>query len=113
MKTNSGFTLLEVLIAMSVLAISMLSVYNLLNASINMVSYGKDKLEVIDKGYERVLIHSYYPRIARRDSITEDNKTIHYEYTSEQTGIPSVSQVKMKVSSDSAAVVYEYFERTR
>ena len=113
-SVNEGFTLLEVLIAMAVLAISMLSVYSLLNASIDMVSYGKSKLTVIDKGYERVLIHTYYPRISRQDNITENGTTTLYKYTSEAVpSLPNVSRVKLRVSNDSSVVTYEYFERTR
>ena len=52
---NKGFTLLEVLIALSVLAISMLGVYSLLNQSISMEYKRSDREFLLQYGYERML----------------------------------------------------------
>jgi len=50
---NKGFTLLEVLIALSVLAISMLGVYSLLNQSISMEYKRSDREFLLQYGYEK------------------------------------------------------------
>jgi prepilin-type N-terminal cleavage/methylation domain-containing protein len=52
---NKAFTLLEVLIALSVLAISMLGVYSLLNQSISMEYKRSDREFLLQYGYERML----------------------------------------------------------
>lgn len=55
LNLNRAFTLLEVLIALSVLAISMLGVYSLLNQSISMEYKRSDREFLMQYGYERML----------------------------------------------------------
>jgi prepilin-type N-terminal cleavage/methylation domain-containing protein len=52
---NKAFTLLEVLFALSVLSISMLGVYSLLNQSISMEYKRSDREFLLQYGYERML----------------------------------------------------------
>lgn len=110
---KGGFSLLEVLIALTVFAMSVLSIYSLLNTSVNMTQYGKDKQFVVDKGYERILIHIHYPRLAQPSSEEADGKKIEYKYNRQSVSIPTIEKITLTVRSDSAAVVYEYFEKTR
>lgn len=105
--------MLEVLIALSVLAISMLGIYSLINQSVTMTEYGKDKLYVVDKGYERVLKQVHYPRISMGETEEAEGHTITYSYTKRSTIFPGITNVILRVKSESAAVSYEYFERSR
>lgn len=110
---KKGFTFIEVLIALSVLAISMLGIYSILNSSINMTTRAKSRLLLIDKGYERVLKHVYYPRLSLPTEETEPWGTVRFTYETSQTFLPGLNQVIMRAESDTATVIYEYFERVR
>ena len=104
---------MEILIAVSVLSIVMLGIYSLLNSSVRITTFSKNKMLVIDKGYERLLKHTHYPRISLPSSETEGDLTINYTYKRESTSIPSVQKVQMQVESESSMVIYEYFEAVR
>ena len=54
MKANklNGFTLLEVIIALAIFSIAAVSIYFLVNQSLNLVSYSNNKLLTIEKGIE-------------------------------------------------------------
>ena len=108
---KKGFTLLEVLIALSVLAISMLGIYSLLNQSITMTDYSKSRLTVINMGYERVLRQVHYPRVSLGGTEERDNKTYTYVYHRHNTLLPGVTNVLLQVKGPDAIVTYEYFER--
>lgn len=108
---RKGFTLLEVLIALSVLAISMLGIYSLLNQGISMTDYSKSKLTVINLGYERVLRQIHYPRISLSGTEEHDNKTFTYTPHRANTLLPGVGSVLLQVKGPDAIVTYEYFER--
>lgn len=101
---------MEVLIAISVLAIAMLGIYSLLSSSIRMTSYGKDKMLLIDKGYERLLRHIHYPRVSLPSSEEVGDDAITYTYEREASGMPAVRTVRMKAESARSVVIYEYFE---
>jgi prepilin-type N-terminal cleavage/methylation domain-containing protein len=108
---RTGFTLLEVLVAISILAISMLGIYSLLSHSIRTTQYSKDRLLLIDKGYERVIMAIHFPRIALPSSEEVNGEIIEFEYLESHTVIPGVSEVILRVTSRAAATSYEYFKR--
>ena len=110
---GKGFTLVEVLVALSILAISMTGIYGILSQSLFTTQNSKNKLYVIDKGYERILKHTHYPRIALGSTESDDIDETEYEYLRQNTLIPGVSEVTLIVKTKNAVINYVYFERTR
>jgi prepilin-type N-terminal cleavage/methylation domain-containing protein len=110
--TRKGFTLLEVLVALSILAISMLGIYSLLNHAVNTTQYSKDRLLLVDKGYERLIFTLRYPRLSQpsEEEYSEDI-LITYEEEEANTLIPGVTDVILRIKTDDAAASYEYFRK--
>ncbi|MBF0473410.1 MAG: prepilin-type N-terminal cleavage/methylation domain-containing protein [Nitrospirae bacterium] len=77
---HRGFTLLEVLIAASILTISFLSIYTLINSNINLSNSIQNKAELL--GAENELLYNLYPQnLAQTSSIPvklDDYKNITY-----------------------------------
>jgi prepilin-type N-terminal cleavage/methylation domain-containing protein len=80
-KSNkiNAFTLLEVLIALSVLAISMLGVYSLLNQSLSMEYKRGDREYLFQYGYERILKQLNFPDSNLKDAENIMGNSISYE----------------------------------
>lgn len=110
---RKGFTLIEVLVALSVLSISMLGIYALLNHAISTTDYSQSKLFAVNAGYERLLKQIHYPRISFSENEELDNKTLTFTEKRQNTLLPGIMDVIMTVKSSEAAVEYEYFERSR
>ena len=108
-----AFTLVEVLVALSILSISMLGIYGILNQSIWTTKNSQNRLYLVGKGYERILKHTHYPRIALHNIESDDGIETEYEYIRESTLIPGVLEITLVVKSKDAVVNYVYFERTR
>jgi prepilin-type N-terminal cleavage/methylation domain-containing protein len=111
-RAESAFTLIEVLVAISVLAVAMLGVYSLVNQSIFIATYGKEKDFVADRAFERVALSLHYPRASFETSEEIAGKgEVTYEVKREPTLLPGVTSVILTVKTSDAAVSYEYFER--
>ena len=108
-----GFTLVEVLVAVSILAISMLGIYGILNQSLFTTKNSQNRLYLVDKGYERILKHIHYPRVAMSDTESDNGTEIEYEYIRQSTLLPGISEIVLVVKSKDAVINYVYFERTR
>lgn len=106
-----GFTLMEVLISLAVLSISMLGIYSLLNMSLDTVGYAKDKMFVIERGYDRISRQINYPNKAFEEREEYNGTTVTYSFKRESSGIPSVEKVTMTVTSDKAETSFVYYER--
>jgi prepilin-type N-terminal cleavage/methylation domain-containing protein len=107
-----GFTLIEVLVALAVLAVSMLGVYSLVNQSIFISTYGKEKEFVADRAFERVALALHYPRSSPESSEDLEGKgTVTYDTVRNPTLLPGVTSVILTVKSSDAAISYEYFEK--
>lgn len=109
---KKGFTLLEVLIALSVLSISMLGVYSLIQISMDTSIYASDKLFVIERGYDRLSRQIIYPTKAFEDTEVYDNITVKYSFEKTSTPIPSIEEVRMKVSTDKAETEFIYYAQS-
>ena len=100
------------MIALTVLAFVMLGIYSVLERAITITSYSRDRHYVMNKGYERILRHIHYPRIALRESELDNNTTTNFVYNRKPTIIPGVKEVELRVNTDKARISYEYFERS-
>ncbi len=110
---RKGFTLVEVLVALTILAVSMMGIYGILNQALFATQNSKNKLYLIDKGYERILKHNFYPRIALSPTESDNGTETEYEYIRQNTLLPGVTEVTLVVKSKNAVINYVYFERTR
>jgi prepilin-type N-terminal cleavage/methylation domain-containing protein len=103
---RNGFTLLEVLIALTLLAISFTGIFFLLNQSLDIERYSKDKTVAILKGYEKVIKY-----IDFNESLSDDDENnIKYEMEKKSTMYPSVSEVHLKVINGEASQTYVFYE---
>ncbi|MCB4205578.1 prepilin-type N-terminal cleavage/methylation domain-containing protein [Deferribacterales bacterium Es71-Z0220] len=58
---KKGFTLLEVLIALSITAISLMGIYHLIEFSLSTLSSSKNRYTLINQANEYLLIKNKYP----------------------------------------------------
>ena len=107
---NKGFTLLEILIAMVVLSVSMTGLYILAGQSVSINDYSKQKLELITKSYERIVLNLAFPR---RDFSEKDfeNANITFETSKSQTMLPGIQEVRLRTSNGETTVEFVYYER--
>jgi prepilin-type N-terminal cleavage/methylation domain-containing protein len=73
---HKGFTLLEVLIAVSILTISFLSIYNLINSNISLSNFIDNKVELL--GAQTELLYNLYSQDLTQESSLPD-KIADYE----------------------------------
>jgi prepilin-type N-terminal cleavage/methylation domain-containing protein len=105
-KSNS-FTLLEVLIALSVLAISMLGVYSLLNQSISMEYRRSDREFLFQYGYERLLKKLNFPEGDLKEaesimgnSISYDEEMVDQDRVNQMFNKDNIKKENINKSSD-------------
>lgn len=114
MKKNNmkkGFTLLEVMIALAVLSISMLGIYSLQNMSLKTLISAKDKMFVIERGYDRISRQINFPNKAYEEVEEYNGKLVHYSFLKESSGVPMVQKITMTVSTDTASTKFVYYEK--
>jgi len=107
--TKKAFTLIEVLVSLVVLSISLTSVYSLLQTSINTTGFAKDKVFVIEKGYNRVIRQINYPTKVFSDTETYGEITVNYDFERKTTPVPSLTEIHMTVSTDKASTLFIYY----
>jgi len=104
---SKGFTLLEILVALAILSISMLALYNLLNFSLDLHNYSKNRTSLVGKGYEIVLKRLNFDENINSVKNEYDNITITLEQ--QITLIPDIQENYLTVENDESSVTYRYF----
>ena len=107
---NKGFTLLETLIALSVLAIGMLGIYTLLGQSINVKTYSNEKIRVTTVAYERFLQLIHYPESIKEDIVREDSYTYKFKIKTTSTLLPGIDEKKLITESSNTKVEFTYYD---
>jgi prepilin-type N-terminal cleavage/methylation domain-containing protein len=110
MKNKNAFTLLEALIALSVLAIGMLGIYTLLGQSINVKTYSNEKIRVTQVAYERFLQLIHYPDTIKENIIKKDGYTYKFSILSSPTMLPGVEEKILKTESSDTLVEIFYYD---
>lgn len=108
---NKGFTLLEILVALAILSISMLALYNLLNFSLDLHSYSQNRTELVGKGYEIVLKRLNFDENINSMKNEYDNITITLEQ--QITLLPEIQENYLTVENDESRVTYRYFNEIK
>ncbi len=107
---SNGFTLLETLIALALLAIAVTGIYFLLNQSINIATYSNDKLEAQKIGFETVVKILNYPN-TDLDQLSEKTKGVTVSLTKRQSIVNGIDKCKLKVLYKTANIVYIFYEK--
>ena len=110
-KLEKGFTLLAVMIALAVLSISMLGIYSLQNMSLKTLISAKEKMFVIERGYDRISRQINFPNKAYEDVEDYNGTLVHYSFLKESSGVPMVQKITMTVSTSSASTTFIYYEK--
>jgi len=109
---KKGFTLLEVLISLTVLSISMLGIYRLSAISVDTSDYAIKKAIVVESGYQRVLEVLNYPGKVFKDT-GENALGYEVKYSSEEqpTLFPGVDEITLTAEYEGATSTYVYYEK--
>lgn len=109
---KKGFTLLEVLIALTVLSLSMLGVYRLSSISVETSAYALQKTIVVESGYQRVLEIMNYPGKMFKDSGENAlGYDVKYSSSSQPTLFPGVEEISLTADYEGVKSTYVYYER--
>jgi prepilin-type N-terminal cleavage/methylation domain-containing protein len=108
--TKKGFTLLELLIAMVVLSISMMGVFTLVRQSLDMTSYAKSKLDLVNRSYERIILTLAEKRVLE-DVITDNGTVYKYNVKKSDMGLVGVKECELTVSDGTNEMTFFYYEK--
>lgn len=111
-KYKKGFTLLEVMIALAVLSISMLGIYSLQNMSLKTLISAKEKMFVIERGYDRISRQINFPNKAYEEVEDYNGTLVYYSFLKESSGVPMVQKITMTVSTNNASTKFVYYEKS-
>ncbi len=108
MKTHSkGFTLIEVLIALVIIAISMLGIYELLSTSIDTAYYAKTKLQLFEDGFKTILLIENFKKPLNSSLSNE----IVYSIKKQPTMIAQIIQVTLEFKKGHVKDHYIFYEK--
>ncbi|QAR34247.1 prepilin-type N-terminal cleavage/methylation domain-containing protein [Geovibrio thiophilus] len=107
---RKGFTLLELLIAMVVLSIGMMGIFTLVRQSLDMNDYAKRKLDLLGRGYERVIL-TLAEGTTLEDIITDNGTTYTYKLEKQDTGLQGIKECELRITDGTAEMALFYYER--
>ncbi len=106
-----GFTLLEVLIALAVLAISLSGIYTLLRSNIDTTGYTLRKIELIEAGSD--IFYTLYtePDIEPTPGFVDlkGYEGIKYEVTESALGLSYIKEYILRLKKGEAEIVYSFY----
>ncbi len=104
---SNGFTLIEVLIALVIVAISMLGIYELLNTAIDTSGYARNKLKIHENGFKTLLMVENFNKPLNASSDSD----IVYSLKKEPTIIPQIVQVTLTARKELISDHYIFYEK--
>ncbi|VAX29091.1 hypothetical protein MNBD_NITROSPIRAE02-353 [hydrothermal vent metagenome] len=108
---NRGFTLLEVLIAMVVLAISLSGIFTLLKSNIDTTGYTLKKIELLEAGGD--IFYTLYtePYIEPTPGLVKlkGYEGVKYKVTESSLGISYIKEYTLTLKKDEAEIVYNFY----
>ena len=97
------------LIALTILSISMLGVFTLVNQAIDIEAYADQKNFLFIQGYERILKTINYPENNYKNAEQVEGRSIKFEEYISEIIIPDFDEVRMEVTSGGMNCNYYYF----
>ncbi len=112
MKRPKGFTLLEVLIAMVVLAISLSGIYTLLRSNIDTTGYTLRKIELLEAGNDLlyVLYSSREVEPTPGFVVLKGYEGMKYKVTEGSLGISYIKEYTLTLRKDGTEIVYRFYK---
>jgi prepilin-type N-terminal cleavage/methylation domain-containing protein len=107
---KKGFTLLETLIALSVMTISLLGIYSLLNNAVFISENSEEKINLNQMAYERFLIKRHYPDKILPKIINNTDVTVEFKETRKPTILNRLFEIRLKAIADNNETELIYYE---
>ncbi|MCD8492478.1 MAG: hypothetical protein LRY51_11595 [Geovibrio sp.] len=96
--------------AMVVLSIGMMGIFTLVRQSLDMNDYAKRKLDLLGRGYERVIL-TLAERKTLEEIISDNGTTYTYKLEKKDTGLAGIKACELRVSDGTAEMTLFYYER--
>ncbi len=107
---NKGFTLIEVLVSLTIVGIVGSAIFVVLSQSIYTLDVMKNRLSVLQYGYERVSLELANPKVAFINQIElEDGSLITFESNLNSTILPTLFVTQITTKSDNARSQFYYY----
>ncbi|MCL0068770.1 prepilin-type N-terminal cleavage/methylation domain-containing protein [Thermodesulfovibrionales bacterium] len=110
-QNSKGFTLLEVLIAVSVLAISLMGVYTLMRTNIDIAFYAEKRITLAEAGGE--MLHTLFAQeeieptpIERR---LKGHEGVYYRIEVMPIGIAGIKKYRLTIEKRGLKIEYRFF----
>ena len=102
-----GFTLLEVLIAMVIVAISISGIYPLLSRSLDMTLLSEEKIKLINKSFEYIIIKEKFPQSSFFERTGNQGLKFQEEKSADIYGI--ISEYTLTARGKESEISLRYF----
>ncbi len=112
-KNRQGFTLLEVLIATVVLAVSLAGLYTIIKTNITTSEFIKRKIELSTAGSE--LFYTLYSSEKEIESTGtylnyEDHRGVKYRIEKKPLGYFDISEITLYIKKDGSEIAYHFYK---
>lgn len=102
-----GFTLLEVLIAMVIVAISVTGIYSLLSRSLDVNIFSGEKIRLINKSFEYILIKEKFPQSSFFQKASNQEIKFNDQKSANIYGI--ISEYTLTAEGKESEINFKYF----